>query len=147
MLIDFRERGREGGRKISIISHTHPDWGLNLQPRHAPWPGLKPATFQFTGHHSNQPSHTSQGISSTFKSWNTATGRMAKPVLFCLGLSWFLNCESHATGNPNPRQSGTAGHLVKAENWYLQDSRRSNDLTFRMCPFQGRLLSLQVLIG
>ena len=42
MLIDFRERGREGEREGEkhplVASLTCPDWGLDLQPRHVPWP-------------------------------------------------------------------------------------------------------------
>ena len=75
MLIDFRERGGEGEGKGNIharekywkvASPTCPSWGLNLQPRHVPWLGIKPTTFWFTGPCSNQLSHTSQGCSFTF---------------------------------------------------------------------------------
>ena len=33
------------------------DWGVNLQPKHVPWPGIKPVTFWCTGRCSNQLSH------------------------------------------------------------------------------------------
>ena len=45
MFIDFRERRRERERKtdvdvrekhLSVASHTCPDQGLNLKPRHVP---------------------------------------------------------------------------------------------------------------
>ena len=38
-----------------------PDWGLNLQSRHVPQPGIEPMTLWFAGQHSNQLSHTNQG--------------------------------------------------------------------------------------
>ena len=49
---NFQREGK-GGRKrreisIGCLSHA-PNWGPSLQPRHAPWPGMEPATFQFTG--------------------------------------------------------------------------------------------------
>ena len=34
-----------------LLSHT-PYWGPGPQPRHMPWPGIKPATFWFAGLHS-----------------------------------------------------------------------------------------------
>ena len=68
--IDFRERGREEERERenidvrekhrSVASHTRPDWGSNPQPRHVPWSGIEPVTFQFTGWCSNDLSHTGQ---------------------------------------------------------------------------------------
>ena len=46
MLIDFRERGREGEREGEkhrlVTSHAH----TNPQPRHVSRPGIKPGTFQ-----------------------------------------------------------------------------------------------------
>ena len=55
-----------------VASHTHPDWGLNPQPRYVPWPGIKPATFWCTGRHSNQPCHPARA-NLTFKwpKWST----------------------------------------------------------------------------
>ena len=62
MLIDFTERGREGEKEgekhecekhRSVASHTCPDQGPNLQPRHVPWLGTEPTTFQSTGWCSN----------------------------------------------------------------------------------------------
>ena len=68
-MVDFREGkgGREWESNIdaekhrSVASPISPDWGPNLQPRHIPWPGIKPVTFWFTGRCSNQLSHTGQG--------------------------------------------------------------------------------------
>ena len=41
---------------------SHAFWpGTKLKPRHVPWLGIEPVTFQFTGQCSNQLSHTSQG--------------------------------------------------------------------------------------
>ena len=59
MLIDFRERGREGGREGEkhawVASPMCPDqgpliyhptnWGLKQQPRYVPWLGIKPMTL------------------------------------------------------------------------------------------------------
>ena len=49
MLIDLRERGREGEREgkkhRSAASCLCPDQGTNLQPRHVPWPGIEPWPF------------------------------------------------------------------------------------------------------
>ena len=55
MLIDLREKGRKGRERERNIyvrekhqlatSRTHPDWGLNPQPRHVPHPRIEPATF------------------------------------------------------------------------------------------------------
>ena len=42
MLVDFREKGKEGGRERErekhrlVASRTHPDWGLDLKPRYVP---------------------------------------------------------------------------------------------------------------
>ena len=77
MLIDFRERGRgrERGRETSMWERnisllplicTPINQGPNLPPMYVPWLGIEPATFQFTGWHSNQLSHTSQGSMSVF---------------------------------------------------------------------------------
>ena len=64
MLIDFREKGREGEREVekyqSVASHMCPDLGPNPQPTHLPWLGIPPVTFWFMGQCSNQMSHTSQ---------------------------------------------------------------------------------------
>ena len=71
MLIDFRERGREGEREKNIgmrekhwlaVSHMHPNQRPNPQPRDVPWPGIEPVTFQFTGQCSSQLSHTGQSL-------------------------------------------------------------------------------------
>ena len=58
-LFTFRE-GKERGRERamcekyidlhrSVVSRKPPTWP---QPRHVPWPGIKPVTFQFAGRHS-----------------------------------------------------------------------------------------------
>ena len=50
----FRERegkgGRKGGRETWMCGclPCAPYWGLDLQPRHVPWQGIKPATLCFT---------------------------------------------------------------------------------------------------
>ena len=58
LCIDFWVRGREGKREGTInvrdkhrlvASCTCPDGGLNPQPRHVPWPGIKLASFCFVG--------------------------------------------------------------------------------------------------
>ena len=43
--------GRKRGRTTSMCGcppHA-PHWGPGLQPRHMPWPGIKPVTLWFTG--------------------------------------------------------------------------------------------------
>ena len=40
-----RKRGSE--TSIGCLSHTPPNWGPDPQPRHMPWLGIKPETFQF----------------------------------------------------------------------------------------------------
>ena len=65
----FLERERERERETSmwqrniswLPSHTHPDWGSNLQPGYVPWLGNEPVTFRSTGWCSNQQRHTSEG--------------------------------------------------------------------------------------
>ena len=61
--IVFRERQwkRERERETSIgCLLLRANWGLNPQPGHVPWPGIKPKTFQSRKQHSHQLSHTSQ---------------------------------------------------------------------------------------
>ena len=41
--IDVREKHR------LVVSGTCPNQGLNLQPRHVPWPGIEPVTLRFVG--------------------------------------------------------------------------------------------------
>ena len=52
VFIAFRERERERETNInarekhrSVASHTHLDWGLNMEPRYVSWPGIEPATL------------------------------------------------------------------------------------------------------
>ena len=65
------ERGewweKEGERNINVrekhqlvASCTHPDQEPDPQPRHVPWTGIKPMTFQFMGTCSNQLIHIGQ---------------------------------------------------------------------------------------
>ena len=53
MLIDFRERGREGEREgekhQSVASCSCSNRGLNQQPRYVLRPGIEPTSFQFMG--------------------------------------------------------------------------------------------------
>ena len=56
-LFIFRESGREGEREGEkhqsvVASHTPHHWGPGLQPRHVPWPGIRPVTLCFIGWHS-----------------------------------------------------------------------------------------------
>ena len=57
-IFEFRGRGRAGEREGEkhwcekywlVASHMYPKSGLNLQPRHVPWLGIEPVTFQFLG--------------------------------------------------------------------------------------------------
>ena len=65
----FGERIREGEkhwceRETSVGCHCMcPDWGHNLQPRHVPWLGIEPMTFQFTGWESSHLRNNCQGLS------------------------------------------------------------------------------------
>ena len=58
MPVDSRER-KEGRERETLVSCLlmHLEWGLNLQPRYVPQPGIKPANFWCTGQCSNQLSH------------------------------------------------------------------------------------------
>ena len=57
-LFIFRKRGREGEKEgekhwcvrktVRCLSYAHKR-GPGLQPRHVPWPGIEPATFQLAG--------------------------------------------------------------------------------------------------
>ena len=59
MILETEEgREKERARNInarekyrSVASCMCPDWGLNLQPRHVPWPGIEPVTLWFAGWH------------------------------------------------------------------------------------------------
>ena len=47
-----RGEGREKERETnidSVVSHIHPNWGLNLWPRPVSWPGIELVTFHFAG--------------------------------------------------------------------------------------------------
>ena len=66
MIINLRERGREGERggekhgcerNINQLLLVHP-YRNPLSTQHVSRPGIKPVTFQFTGPCSNQLSHT-----------------------------------------------------------------------------------------
>ena len=55
-----RGEGREGERERNIdvrekhqpaAFHMHPNQETNLQPRHVPYPGIKPVTFWFEEQH------------------------------------------------------------------------------------------------
>ena len=52
-MIDFRERGKEGERDwvkhLLVAFCMLPNWGLNLQPRHVPQPGIESAAIWFAG--------------------------------------------------------------------------------------------------
>ena len=69
MFIDLRERNRERERDrceretsiyCFLYAPTHLDQGVNLQPRHIPWLGIKPATFWCTTGCSNQLRHVAR---------------------------------------------------------------------------------------
>ena len=55
----------------SIFCVSEVDQGLSAQPRHVPWPGLKPLIFWCTGRCSTQLSHTGKGQSCVFKDKET----------------------------------------------------------------------------
>ena len=65
MLIDSRERGREGERErnvdqLSLARASTRDWTCNLDV--CPQPGTEPMSFWFMGQCSSQLSHTGQGL-------------------------------------------------------------------------------------
>ena len=73
MFIDIRERGREGRWERQRDSHVRENHGLvalhmcpaqgsNLQPKHAPWPGMELAPPWCIGRHSNQLSHPAGAV-------------------------------------------------------------------------------------
>ena len=66
-----RERGRETSmwerNHRSVASCTCPNWGLNPQPRHIPWPGIEPATFRFAGWHPTNWATLTRAASLTLK--------------------------------------------------------------------------------
>ena len=74
-----------------LPSWKHPDWGLNLQRGCVSWPGIKPATFQSTGPHSNPLTNTSQGCKPYFKPQDFLSHNIIKSNLF-----WNLH-----NGTPN----------------------------------------------
>lgn len=50
LIFSFFEREREidlEKKCLLVASHTRHEQGLNLQPRHVPRPGIKPATFWY----------------------------------------------------------------------------------------------------
>ena len=56
-LFIFRERGREREREgekhqCVVASRASPTWGPGPEPRHVPWPGIKPVTLWFAGWYS-----------------------------------------------------------------------------------------------
>ena len=73
MLIDFRERGREGERErntdvretlIGCLLHL-PQWGTKPATQACTLTWNHPATLQFITQYSNQLSHTGQGHSTS----------------------------------------------------------------------------------
>ena len=123
---DFREWWRERERKKntdvrdkhrSIASSTHPDRGLNPQPRHMPWPGITPATFWCTGQHCNKLSHPVRATDSTFiLSWYTViqyvkniTVYLVTPMSFFLHL--FISTNSFTQMNFLPSWIISSGYI------------------------------------
>ena len=51
---EWRDKERERNIDVRekhqlVVSLTLPDQGPNVQPRHVPWPGIKPVTFLYAG--------------------------------------------------------------------------------------------------
>ena len=72
ILFIFRESGRERGREalIGCLLYTSRS-GLNLQPRHVPWPRIEPVTFSFWKRHpTNYPHWLGQSLCLLFKKVN-----------------------------------------------------------------------------
>ena len=65
--IDVREKHQ------SVASGMYLNQGLNPQPRHVPWLGIKPTALPSTGGCSNQQSHTGQSGYDSLTETNTIT--------------------------------------------------------------------------
>ena len=108
---DVRDKHR------SVASSTHPDRGLNPQPRHMPWPGITPATFWCTGQHCNKLSHPVRATDSTFiLSWYTViqyvkniTVYLVTPMSFFLHL--FISTNSFTQMNFLPSWIISSGYI------------------------------------
>ena len=73
LILEKRDGERERNIHVwedhwSVAFCTRPDWGLSLQPKHVPQPGIEPTTFWLMGWCFNQLNDTSQGIFS-FSWW------------------------------------------------------------------------------
>lgn len=62
------------------------------------------------------------------------------------GMVLVLKLKSQETPAPGKEEWMVIYLKQRMGFWHLQNSRRSNNLTFRMCPFRGISLSLEVLI-
>ena len=82
------EGEREGEKHQSVASRMHPDQGPNLQLRHVPWPGIKPATSHICGRAPNQLSHTSQGC---ILDWCSPKPRIVPDALYILSNTWMMS--------------------------------------------------------
>ena len=108
---DVRDKHR------SVASSTHPDRGLNPQPRHMPWPGITPATFWCTGQHCNKLGHPVRATDSTFiLSWYTViqyvkniTVYLVTPMSFFLHL--FISTNSFTQMNFLPSWVISSGYI------------------------------------
>ena len=74
--------------------------------------------------------------------------RVTKPSSFAWNFPAFKATGPSPQETPAPDNVGPLATRLKQRTdfWHLQNSRRSNNLTFRMCPFWGISLSLEVLI-
>ena len=82
-----REGEKEQEKHLLAASRMCPDWGLNPQPRHLPWPGIELATFHFVGWCPTK--------------WATAVGAIVMALElgeFSLSQSW-KEMTAHCSGN------------------------------------------------
>ena len=84
------------------LPHT-PHWGPSLQPRHVPWPGIKPATLWFAGRHSVHWATPARALNSLFSNLIFLLLPISLHLkILCLGLmAWTLGCAPIHNSNGN----------------------------------------------
>ena len=80
-------------KHLSAVSCLSPNQGWNLQPRHVPWPGIQPATFQCTRWWPNQLSQpTRNSLTVYIENWINLTSKNIIYInisSFCFSYKWF----------------------------------------------------------
>ena len=79
-----RERNTNEREEHWLVAfHTCPHRGLNLQPRHVPWLGIKFTTFQFVGWHPTEPYQSHWTFKMQIKSYHSLV--WVPPIVSHLG--------------------------------------------------------------